>query len=117
MASGGTTVRDGVAWLAVGLGVGLGAVIAAVDTVPSGLGAPPTGMGRAESSLDEVWALSVGQSVDVDVEGLRWRVTLPSDGTYRVAELFPDGSIGRIGVMSPTGEVRLNSASAQQGPE
>jgi hypothetical protein len=103
-------MRDGFASVAVILGVTVGALITVIDEVRSRPARPQTGMGRAETAIEEVWELSVGAALDVEIDGQLWRVSRPGDGLYHVAELLPDGSLGAVGVLSQRGDVLLDQA-------
>jgi hypothetical protein len=100
-------MRDGVASVAVLLGVAVGALITIVDEVRASPGRMPSGLGRAETAIEEVWELSVGATLDVEIDGQQWRVFRPGDGLYHVAELLPDGSLGATGLMNQRGEILM----------
>jgi hypothetical protein len=71
---------------------------------------PPmlTGMGRSDDVMDQAWGLRAGQSVDLDVEGERYRMSRLDDGTIEAIEIRPNGTLGRVGHLTQSGDVRFD---------
>jgi hypothetical protein len=93
------------------MGVVTGAFIVAGEPAkfqtPSRTTAITAGMGRHDDPLDEAYRLPTGQSLDLEIDTVQWRLTKQPNGQIAAEELRRDGQPGRLGHLMPQGWVSV----------